>query len=122
MKLVTATLFAALSLVSVTSEASTHTYVYSNVEYCQIAAQNAHETTLDAYSRKLGFTPDHAECKQLLKMTSSIIAGNNNTVDVEKQLKRMQRGSVIRLPKNLVEKLSDLPVEERTQALQKLFG
>ena len=122
MKLVTATLLTALSLLSVTSEASTQTYIYSNVEYCQLAAQNAHEATLEAYSRKLGFTPEHAECKQLRNTSEVFVANNDNMLDVEKQLKRLQRGSVIRLPKSLIEKLSALSAEERAVALQKLFS
>lgn len=121
MKLVTATLLTALSLLSVTSEASTQTYVYSNVEYCQLAAQNAHEATLEAYSRKLGFTPEHAECKQL-RNTAEVFVTSNNMADVEQQLKRLQRGSVIRLPKSLIEKLSAMPDEERAVALKKLFS
>lgn len=122
MKLVTATLLTALSLLSVTSEASTQAYVYSNVEYCQLAAKNVHEATLEAYSRKLGFTPEHTDCRQLRSAAVESVASNDNQVDAEKQLKRLQRGSVIRLPKSLIEKLSALPAEERAAALQKLFS
>lgn len=122
MKLVTASLLTALSLLSVKSEASTQTYVYSNVEYCQLVAKNVQEATLDAYSRKLGFTPEDTDCRQLRSAVVNTDTVDAGQIDVEKQIKRLQRGSVIRLPKSLIEKLSALPAEQRAVALQNLFS
>lgn len=121
MKLAIVTAVAALALVSMNSEASNNTYTYSNTEYCQLAAGDATEMTLAAYSRKLGFTPSQTECRTLTQpLMSSMSTTEQETA--RQQLQRFQRGSVIRLNRTLEQKLAALPAEERISVLKSLFN
>ncbi|MBV2127617.1 hypothetical protein [Arsukibacterium indicum] len=121
MKLAIVTAVAALALISMNSEASVNTYTYSNTEYCQLAAGDATEMKLAAYSRKLGFTPTTAECRSLLQPVSVEVAVTKEDV-ARQQLLRFQRGSVIRLNNTLNQKLAAMSVEERMAVLKRLYN
>ena len=121
MKLSAFALLTTLALISVESQASNNTYVYSNTEYCQLAASKVPDTHLDAYSAKLGFTPAAAECRVLLgKAIESNVSHTEQ--DVRKLLRQVLNGSVIRPSASLSRKLAELPPEQRYQAIMKLFG
>lgn len=121
MKLSAFALLTTLALISVESQASNNTYVYSNTEYCQLAASKVPDTHLDAYSAKLGFTPAAAECRVLLgkAIESNVL---HTEQDVRKLLRQVLNGSVIRPSASLSRKLAELPPEQRYQAIMKLFG
>jgi hypothetical protein len=121
MKLLTITVLSSLALLSANSQASNNTYVYSNTEYCQLAGGNITAAHLDAYSRKLGFTPTAQECRTLTADT----AENNAAAvqqDVRKLLKEALKGSALRPSAALSRKLQQLPEHERVYVLQNLLG
>lgn len=121
MKLAMVTAVVTLALASMNSEASINTYTYSNTEYCQLAAGDATEMTLAAYSRKLGFTPTQTECRALLQpLTAAATMTEEQTA--RQQLDSFQRGSVIRLNRTLEQKLAALPAAERITVLKNLFN
>lgn len=120
MKLVTIALLASLAAISCHSSASNNTYIYSNTEYCELAADQSVTAHLDAYSRKLGFKPSVLECRQLL-------ANHENAVvvaeqDVKQMLREMLRGSTLRPGSTLARKIRLLPQHQRQQVLEDLFG
>lgn len=121
MKLAIVTAVATLAFASMNSEASINTYTYSNTEYCQLAAGNAAEMTLAAYSRKLGFTPTQSECRALLQPVEAVVTLSEEEV-ARQQLSRFQRGSVIRLNRTVEQKLVALPAAERMSVLKNLFN
>uniref|UniRef100_A0A486XVA0 Orphan protein n=1 Tax=Rheinheimera sp. BAL341 TaxID=1708203 RepID=A0A486XVA0_9GAMM len=121
MKLLTVTVLSSLALLSANSQASNNNYVYSNTEYCQLAGGNITAAHLDAYSRKLGFTPTAQECRTLTAAT----AENNATAvqqDVRKLLKEALKGSALRPSAALSHKLQAMSEQERELALQNLWG
>lgn len=65
MKFVAIALVSTLAAISLNSQASNNTYVYSNTEYCELADSNVKQAYLQAYSRKLGFTPTAKQCRVL---------------------------------------------------------
>lgn len=121
MKLASIALLSTLAVISAQSHASNNTYVYSNTEYCKLAASNTSAAHLNAYSDKLGFTPAANECRVLLGKT-----GQSKSVateqDIRKLLREVLNGSVIRPTAALSRKLAELPEEQRYQAIMKLFG
>lgn len=121
MKLAMVTTVAALALISMKSEASVNTYTYSNTEYCQLAASDATDMKLAAYSRKLGFTPTQIECRSLLQPVKMVVTVSEEDI-ARQQLLRFQRGSVIRLNRTLEQKLVALPEADRMSVLKNLFN
>jgi hypothetical protein len=121
MKLVTIALLSSLAAISFHSSASNNTYVYSNTEYCELAADQSVAAHLDAYSRKLGYKPSATECRQLLAVTENavVVAADQN---VKQMLREMLRGSTIRPGSTLARKMSLLPQHERQQVLDDLLG
>lgn len=120
MKLVTIALLSSLAAISFNSIASNNTYVYSNTEYCKLAADQTATAHLDAYSRKLGFKPSVTECRQLLSDTENpTVAAKQN---VKEWLREVLRGSTIRPGSTLARKISLLPQQERQQVLDDLLG
>ncbi|MEO3866677.1 hypothetical protein [Rheinheimera fenheensis] len=121
MKLLSITLVSSLALFSTVSEASNNTYVYSNTEYCLLANGTASAPFLDAYSRKLGFTPTTEECRAL-----TIVENEQRAVsaqqDVRKLLREALKGSALRPSAALNRKLQQLPEQERTKVVQNLWG
>jgi len=103
-------------LFSVNAMASNNTYVYSNVEYCQLQSQGAADSQLEAYARKLGFVPDQTACRALLQPVRV-----NTQQIVAAPLRDLQRGSAIRLPTKTAQKLAALSTEERAKVLKR-FG
>lgn len=69
MKFAAIAIVSTLAVISLHSQASNNTYVYSNTEYCELADSNVKPTYLQAYSRKLGFTPTAKQCRVLLSTT-----------------------------------------------------
>ncbi|WP_166840730.1 hypothetical protein [Rheinheimera pleomorphica] len=121
MKLLSITLVSSLALFSTVSEASNNTYVYSNAEYCQLANGTASAPFLDAYSRKLGFTPTTEECRALTKVVNEQSAVSAQQ-DVRKLLREALKGSALRPSASLVLKMTEMSAAERQQTLTKLFS
>lgn len=121
MKLASIVLLSSLTLFSTAGQASNNTYIYSNTEYCQLAKNNASEIHLDAYSRKLGFTPSETECRLLTnaKVSNSGMAAE---ADVTKLLREALKGSILRPSAGLQRKLQALPEQERILVLKQLFS
>lgn len=120
MKLVTIALLSSLAAISFNSSASNNTYVYSNTEYCKLAADQTVTAHLDAYTRKLGYKPSVMECRQLLANNeNAVVAAEQN---VKQMLREMLRGSTIRASSTLARKISLLPQNERQQVLEDLLG
>jgi hypothetical protein len=120
MKLVTIALLSSLAAISFHSSASNNTYVYSNTEYCELAADQSVAPHLDAYSRKLGYKPSVTECRKLLANTENpTVAAEQN---VKELLREVLRGSTIRPGATLARKISLLPQHERQQVLDDLLG
>lgn len=120
MKLVTIALLSSLAAISFNSSASNNTYVYSNTEYCKLAADQTATAHLDAYSRKLGYKPSVLECRQLsADNESAVVAAEQN---VKQMLREVLRGSTIRPGATLARKMSLLPQHERQQVLEDLLG
>lgn len=121
MKLLSITLVSSLALFSTVSEASNNTYVYSNTEYCLLANGTASAPFLDAYSRKLGFTPTTEECRAL-----TIVENEQRAVsaqqDVRKLLREALKGSALRPSAALVRKMAEMSEAERQQTVAKLFS
>lgn len=117
MKLFVSTVIALTALSSVNAMASNNTYVYSNLEYCQLQTQGVATTQLDAYARKLGFVPNQQECRTLLQPSDNI----NDRQTASNELRIIQRGSAIRLNKKTEQKLAALSAEERAEVLKR-FG
>lgn len=116
MKLITAAAFAAVTLMASQAHAAS-TYTYSNVEYCELAAQNAADSLLLAYTKKLGFKPARSACIKLLHpMTARL------TVDVDTQIRAYSRGSARKLPAALIKQLKAMSEQERRAALAEIYG
>lgn len=84
MKFAAIALVSTLAVISLNSQASNNTYVYSNTEYCELADSNVKQAYLQAYSRKLGFTPTAKQCRVLLSATD--IAAQPQQLSELKQL------------------------------------
>lgn len=121
MKLLSITLVSSLAFFSTVSEASNNTYVYSNTEYCLLASGTASEPFLDAYSRKLGFTPTTEECRALTKVENEQRAVSAQQ-DVRKLLREALKGSALRPSAALVRKMAEMSEAERQQTVAKLFS
>ena len=121
MKLASIALLSTLAFISNESHASNNTYVYSNTEYCQLAASNATDAHLNAYSLKLGFTPTTQQCRSLVSNTGSI-GTHTASLGSRKLLKQALKGSVLRPSAALSRKLADLPAKQQHQVIMKLFG
>lgn len=131
MKLVTIALCCSIAFVSNESNASNNTYVYSNTEYCALAADNSTDAHLDAYGRKLGFKPTAQQCRQLLIRHQPQLAAvsarnvserNMSERNVQQLLKQTLRGSTIRPTARLSRMMNLLPENERQQVLNELLG
>lgn len=70
-----------------------------------------------APARKLGFAPELHQCRTLLQ--PQLI--EQRELALSKQLRDLQRGSVIRINKKAEQKLAALPAAERAEVL-KQFG
>ena len=121
MKLLSITLVSSLAFFSTVSEASNNTYVYSNTEYCKLASGTATAPFLDAYSRKLGFTPTTEECRALTIVENEQSAASVQQ-DVRKLLREALKGSALRPSATLNRKLEQLPEQERLIVVQSLWG
>ena len=121
MKLVTIALWCSIAVVSYESNASNNTYIYSNTEYCALAADNSTDAHLDAYGRKLGFKPTAQQCRQLLLSHQPRLAAEPER-NVQQLLKDTLRGSTIRPSARLNRMMNLLPETERQQVLNELFG
>ncbi|KRS21573.1 hypothetical protein AAY72_07945 [Alishewanella sp. WH16-1] len=117
MKLLVNAVVSLTALFSLNALASNNSYVYSNIEYCQLQSQAVASSQLDAYARKLGFAPELHECRTLLQ--PQLI--EQRELELSKQLRDLQRGSVIRINKKVEQKLAALPAAERAEVLKR-FG
>ncbi|MDF3125102.1 hypothetical protein [Rheinheimera sp. 1928-s] len=116
MKLITTAVFAAVTLLASQAQAAS-SYTYSNVEYCELATQNAQDNLLKAYAKKLGFTPVRSACVQLLNpMTAQL------TQDADAQIRAYSRGSARKLPASLIQQLKAMPEQQRLAALAEIYG
>jgi len=117
MKLLVNAVVSLTALFSLNALASNNSYVYSNIEYCQLQSQAVASSQLDAYARKLGFAPGVNECRSLLPPQFTV----QGELELSQQLRQLQRGSVIRLNKRAEQKLAALPAAERAEVLKR-FG
>ncbi len=111
-----AAVFAVTALLAGQAQADSD-YTYSNTEYCELAAQNAADSLLKAYAKKLGFKPAYSACVKLLNpMTAQL------TQDAEAQIRAYSRGSARKLPASLIQQLKAMPEQQRLAALVQIYG
>lgn len=104
-----------LALVAAQAQAS---HLYSNTEYCELAAQKVQPALLKAYSKKLGVKPVHSDCAKLLQSSVQLA----EVKDADAQISSFARGSARKLPASLIQQLKAMSDKERMVVLAQIYG